>query len=640
MGKRVSRAFLLPVLSSLIAAILIGFGILRDVDRLAQDALYQHPGVPAADIAIIGIDEETLMELGPYGPGYRKVMARALEQLASVPEKMPAVVAVDILYEGQSDPEADNALAAAAEKLGCMVSASMAEYGEEIIWEDGHAVSRSGGVVVRYVEPYEALKRVSVQGHINAMLDSDGILRHALLYVTPDGNAVDSMAVTAARLYLEKNGKTLTMPNVNAGHAYIPYTGSQGTYSDGVSLYRLVSGQVSPDYWAGKIILIGPYAASMGDAYFTSIDKGMPMDGVECQANVIQSLLDGSLKEELLNPPQLVVLFLLGAAAMVFFLRLKVAKGGAVCLILMLLSVGLSAVFYRRGLVVHVLWLPSVFLLLYLTALVVHYFDATRERQALALENERISTELALAARIQANSLPAEFPDRPEFEICASMTPAKEVGGDLYDFFLVDDDHLALVIGDVSGKGVPAALFMMLSSTLIHHVAKGERSPAKILQQVNTEICSRNPEEMFVTVWLGVLELSTGRLTAVNAGHEYPAVMSPNGHFELLRDKHGLVVGAMDGTRYHEYELLLAPGTRLFVYTDGVPEATNAAEEMFGKERMLAALQKRERGRLTEILAEVRGAVTDFAGNAQQFDDLTMLCLEYRGDSRPGKEKG
>ena len=128
MGKRVSRAFLLPVLSSLIAAILIGFGILRDVDRLAQDALYQHPGVPAADIAIIGIDEETLMELGPYGPGYRKVMARALEQLASVPEKMPAVVAVDILYEGQSDPEADNALAAAAEKLGCMVSASMAEY--------------------------------------------------------------------------------------------------------------------------------------------------------------------------------------------------------------------------------------------------------------------------------------------------------------------------------------------------------------------------------------------------------------------------------------------------------------------------------------------------------------------------------
>ncbi len=629
------RTFLFPLLAALIITALIGFGVLKGIDRMAQDALYQHPGVPSGNIVIIGIDEETLTELGPYGPGYRKVMAFAFGQLASDPEKLPAAVAVDILYEGLSGTDADESLAAAAEKLGCVIIASMAEYGEEILWENGHAVSRNASTVVRYVEPYEDLRNVTTQGHINAMLDTDGILRHALLTVSPSGISVDSMAVTAARLYCEQNGKALTLPKSRAGHAYVPYTGTPGAYSDGVSLYRLISGQVPADYWAGKIVLIGPYAAAMGDAYFTSIDKGTPMYGVEYQANVIQSLLDGNLKEEIPDLPQLIALFLLSVAGMILFLRQKVWQGGKICIILMLLSVGLSYGLYRLGWVTHVLWMPSAFLVLYLAALVQHYIQAARERQALALEKERISTELALAARIQTNSLPKTIPERPEFGICASMTPAKVVGGDLYDFFLIDDDHLCMVIGDVSGKGVPASLFMMLASTLIHHVAKSEKSPAKILQLVNAEVCSRNPEEMFVTVWLGVLELSTGRLMAANAGHEYPALKQPDGHFELFKDKHGFVVGGMDGIRYREYELPLLPGSKLFVYTDGVPEATNAAEEMFGTERMLAALQSGENGKLEDVLETVRHAVGDFVGDAPQFDDLTMLCLEYRGKSQP-----
>ena len=158
-----------------------------------------------------------------------------------------------------------------------------------------------------------------------------------------------------------------------------------------------------------------------------------------------------------------------------------------------------------------------------------------------------------------------------------------------------------------------------------------ETSPAKILTEVNAEICSRNPEEMFVTVWLGVLQLSTGILTAANAGHEYPAMKPPNGSFDMIKDRHGFVIGGMDGIRYREYTLQMEPGSKLFVYTDGVPEATNAAEEMFGKDRMLDALRAQEDSTPQAILESVRESVAVFMGNAPQFDDLTMLCVTYHG---------
>ena len=211
------------------------------------------------------------------------------------------------------------------------------------------------------------------------------------------------------------------------------------------------------------------------------------------------------------------------------------------------------------------------------------------------------------------------------------MDPAKEVGGDFYDFYLIDDDHLALVIADVSGKGVPAALFMMISMLLIHNAAEGESSPAKILEKLNHKVCSNNPEEMFVTVWLGILEISTGKLTASNAGHEYPVMKKAGGTFEMLQDRHGLVIGAMDGVPYRDYEVQMEPGDKLFVYTDGLPEATNAKEELLGEERMLRGLRKGENGTPQQILEAVNDEVRAFVGEAPQFDDLTMLCLHYKG---------
>ena len=252
-------------------------------------------------------------------------------------------------------------------------------------------------------------------------------------------------------------------------------------------------------------------------------------------------------------------------------------------------------------------------------------------------EKERIGTELLLATQIQAAMLPhifPPFPERTEFDLYASMDPAKEVGGDFYDYFLIDDDHLCLVMADVSGKGVPGALFMMSSKIILDSVAMLGRSPAEILAKTNEAICSNNEAQMFVTVWLGILEISTGTLTAANAGHEYPVLMRPDGQFELFKDKHGFVLGGIDGAKYREYTLRLESGTKLFLYTDGVPEAANKDNELFGTDRMLAALNTDTKAEPKRVLANVRAAVDGFVQGAEQFDDLTMLCLEYKS-ARP-----
>ena len=633
---------LLILAAALLATLIIALGALHRVDKWAQDWLFQRPGVPAGDIIVIGIDDTAFDALGPYYTWDRTVMASALEALAADPDSRPAVVAIDVLYAGNTNPEADERLARAAEDLGCVVTASLAEFGTEITWEGGRPASVETGIVKAYEEPYEALRGVTVQGHINAMVDRDGVLRHALLFVRPrgDGGApAYSMAFQTARLFLQTRGETLKEPPASStGHFYVPYTARPGGYYDGVSVAWLIQGKVPAGYWKDKIVLIGPCAPALQDTYFTSIDKGAQMYGVEFQANVIQSLIEGRFKTEVEDPPQLFALFLLCLVGMALFLRLKMAPGAGVCAGLALLGFGGALLLYEVGYVVHPLWLAFAAPALYVLSLVVHYLRVAKERQALALEKERIGAELALATRIQANALPKTFPpfpDRHEFDIYASMTPAKEVGGDLYDFFMIDDDHLALTIGDVSGKGVPAALFMMVAMTLIHHVAASESSPARILEAVNREICSRNPEEMFVTVWLGVLEISTGRLVAANAGHEYPALMQAGQDFDLVKDRHGFVIGGMDGVRYREYELTLTPGSKLFVYTDGVAEATNAAEELFGTDRMLQALKAGESGSPDDVLASVNDAVQAFVGSAPQFDDLTMLCLQYNGPADP-----
>ena len=239
---------------------------------------------------------------------------------------------------------------------------------------------------------------------------------------------------------------------------------------------------------------------------------------------------------------------------------------------------------------------------------------------------------MELAYTIQNSALPKNFnfPGHDEFELYATMDPAREVGGDFYDFFFVDDDHIALVMADVSGKGIPAALFMMVARTLIKNRTMMGGTPSEILYDVNNQLCEGNVAGLFVTVWLGILEISTGKITASNAGHEFPVIRKANGDFEVFKDEHGFVIGGMEDMTFDEYELTLEKGGMLFVYTDGVPEATNASEEMFGIDRLVSSLNENKSNDVPTTLDHVTACVDKFVGGAEQFDDLTMLAVTLK----------
>ena len=270
-------------------------------------------------------------------------------------------------------------------------------------------------------------------------------------------------------------------------------------------------------------------------------------------------------------------------------------------------------------------------------------------------EKQRLDTELSVAADIQLNMLPRHFPafpGRDEFDLYAVMDPAKEVGGDFYDFFLIDDDHLALVMADVSGKGVPASLFMVISKTLIKNVtlSGAYASPAEILRDVNGRLCDGNEDSMFVTAWLGILTISTGELVSANAGHEYPVFYRKGRGFVMEKDRHGLAMGAMEGAKYHDARWHMDPGDMLFLYTDGVPEANNAEQELFGNKRMMASLEKslqavrpgdgQGQTDLQAFLRALREQIDGFVGDTPQFDDLTMMCVSYFGKNTNGEAEG
>ena len=256
-------------------------------------------------------------------------------------------------------------------------------------------------------------------------------------------------------------------------------------------------------------------------------------------------------------------------------------------------------------------------------------------------ERERIGAELNIATQIQANMLPRifpAFPDRKEFDIFATMTPAKEVGGDFYDFFLIGENRLGLVMADVSGKGVPAALFMVIAKTLIKNRAQMGGGPSEILHFVNDQLCEGNDAELFVTVWFAILDIQTGKGLAANAGHEHPTLRRAGGQYELVEYRHSPAVAVMEGMRFKEHEFELHPGDSLFVYTDGVAEATNASNELYGTDRMIAALNRNPDASPQELLKTVHDDVNAFVADAPQFDDITMLGLLYQGPAESQNE--
>ena len=248
-------------------------------------------------------------------------------------------------------------------------------------------------------------------------------------------------------------------------------------------------------------------------------------------------------------------------------------------------------------------------------------------------EKQRIGAELDIATRIQASMLPTifpAFPDREEFDIYATMDPAKEVGGDFYDFFMVDDDHLAIVVADVSGKGVPAALFMVIGKTLIKDHTEKDKDLGEVFSEINNLLCESNSEELFITAFEAVLNLKTGELRYVNAGHEMPFIYKQNEDFKPYKIKPGFVLAGMEDMRYRSGVMTLEPGDKIFQYTDGVTEATDSDSKLFGMERLEASLNKVKDKDVTDILKSVKNDIDEFVNVAPQFDDITMLCLEYK----------
>ena len=262
-----------------------------------------------------------------------------------------------------------------------------------------------------------------------------------------------------------------------------------------------------------------------------------------------------------------------------------------------------------------------------LSAMVQEIDHYTEENIRLAGEREKTRTELTLAKSIQESMLSKDWPESERFTLAASMRPAKEVGGDFYDFFYIDDDRLAIVIADVSGKGIPAALFMMMCKTIIKNYAREGFSPSEVIERTNRCILEYKGSTMFVTVWLGIYETATGHITAVNAGHEYPVIGKKDSEFELYKDAHSIAVGTFANIRFKEYEFDLEKGGTLFLYTDGVTEATNSENKLFGTGRLTDTLNLNKDGSPLELINTMRAAIDSFAGDTPQFDDITMLVI-------------
>ena len=261
--------------------------------------------------------------------------------------------------------------------------------------------------------------------------------------------------------------------------------------------------------------------------------------------------------------------------------------------------------------------------------------DTMRRLKTVTAEQERLAAELNIAKEIQEGTLPRTFPafpDRTEFDLYASMTPAKEVGGDFYDYFLIDDDHLAIVIADVSGKGISAALFMVNSKgTLQNEALAGSLDVGAVCAKANARLAAQNEAMMFVTVWLGILTISTGEVVYVNAGHEYPAIRRKDGLFTVEKDVHSGPMAASARMKFKSGSFTLNPGDTLYLYTDGVTEANNSEEELFGTDRMLEALNTDPDADAKTVDDNVRAGIAAFVGEAPQFDDTTMLTFKYLG---------
>ena len=372
------------VLAAAALTAVAGLGWLSAADGAASDALYQRPGGADGEIVVIGVDRRALDELGPL-PWPRGYMAEAIEYLNADPDARPAAIGVDVLYVGESsDPDADDWLVEAAEQYGNVVFASAATFGREIVHHGEHEFSVDDRAVKAWDEPFPALRAAGGIGHINAMNDGDGVLRHVMLWVDAPGvGRVPSFARALYELWCGARGEEPNAPpeTDESGFFYLPFTAAPGGYYDGVSVYDLLSGEIESDYFADKLVLIGPYAAGLQDDYVTAIDHAAPMYGIEIQANQIDAFRAGFAPREVSEALQLVLLFALCTAALLFFRDRRVRFALPVWLGVCAAWVGVCLLAYRAGHILHVLYVPLFVTVLFIGSVAANYVRAAREKR-------------------------------------------------------------------------------------------------------------------------------------------------------------------------------------------------------------------------------------------------------------------
>lgn len=390
MKSEKTKTLIFALVCATAITLLCALGVFRSPELWLEDMLYQQPVYVPDDIVIIGIDDADIKEFGPYNSWDRTVMARALEKLASDPDNKPAVVAIDTMYSGTVNKEGDERLANAAAKLGNVVTATQASFGKKTTFFGSASAVIDYFAVLGYEEPYEELKNVTTQGCINTMYDTDGVARHALLYVEPEGKRVYSMQYESARLYAESKGYQIQKPQTDErGHFYICYSGKPGAFYDGINLSKLINGEIDPRMYAGKLVLIGPYTTGLQDAYITPIEKASMMYGVEYQANVIQCILDGNYKREFSDYYQIGALWLVCFTFFVFCYNRRLRFTVPALVVGEGLSIGASLWLYSLGLITHALWIPLGLFILFVISVAGNYIKAAIAKQEVTRTFER-----------------------------------------------------------------------------------------------------------------------------------------------------------------------------------------------------------------------------------------------------------